>query len=61
MVEEGISVVDGTFRLRCAGVPERVYLAPEGTRIPFKMEGEYASVTLPHFKGSALLVFEDPR
>jgi len=60
VVEEGISVVDGTFRLRCPGVPEKVYLAPEGRTVPFEMEEGYAAVTLPHFKGSALLVFENP-
>jgi hypothetical protein len=59
MIEEACTVTEAKIALRLEGpAPGKVYLAPTGRRLPFEVEGGYVRLTVPAFKGYALVVFE---
>ncbi len=59
MIEEPITLRDLEVRLRLdETAPARVYLAPSGRELPFRIEAGYAIVTVPETVGYTLLVFE---
>jgi len=60
MIEEPIELRDQEVLLRLDGkVPGRVYLAPEGTDLPFTVVDGYIRTVVPTVPGYALVVFED--
>ncbi|MCK5806236.1 MAG: beta-galactosidase trimerization domain-containing protein [Lentisphaeria bacterium] len=60
MIEEPIDLLDFTVSLRLDGrMPKKTYLAPSGEELPFTIEGNYATVTIPHVRGWSVLVFEE--
>jgi hypothetical protein len=59
MIEEPIEVRDVRIMLRTDNrKPEKVYLAPDKKELPFTVEDQYITVTVPRIKGHALIVFE---
>ena len=59
VVEEGLSVVDGSCRVKTGKRRvARAFLAPAGTPIEFAADGEYTALRLPIFTGTALAVLE---
>lgn len=57
-IEEFIPLHDVSLSVRLEAAPERVYLAPEGTELPFAWSEGQARVTVPRVDGHALVVFE---
>ncbi len=57
-VDQAWTVADLSVRVRCAQPPARVYLAPDGDDVPFTLEGDYVTVTLPQLKTYAVVVIE---
>ena len=59
MIEEPVAVVDSKIALRLDGPPpKKVYLAPTGKALPFKVQEGYVQLDIPVFKGHVLVVFE---
>lgn len=59
MIEEPITLTDVAVALRVEGrPPARVYLAPDGPDLEFRVEGGYAATSVPRVEGYAMLVFE---
>lgn len=60
MIEEPLELHEVTVSLRLDGrVPKRAYLAPTGDAVPCRVQGSYATVTLPQVRGWAVVVFEE--
>ncbi len=60
MIEEPLELIDFEVRLRLDGrVPQKAYLAPRREPLNLKVEGNYAVVKIPKFKGWAVAVFEE--
>jgi hypothetical protein len=60
MIEEPIELHNVKISLRNDGeIPKKVYLAPENTRVPFKLVDGYLEVTIPVSNGYSLIVFEN--
>ena len=60
MIEEPLDLNDFTVSLRLDGrVPRTAYLAPSREELPFSVEGNYATVTIPRVRGWAVVVFEE--
>ncbi len=59
MIEEAVELHNVKIALRTDGKPPRkVYLAPGGKALPFKISGGYINVTLPVSNGYSMVVFE---
>lgn len=59
IIEEPIELHNVKISLRNDGkAPKKVYLAPEGKSLPFKIADGYINVTIPVSNGYSLLVFE---
>jgi len=59
MIEEPIALRDVVVRLRLdGGALQRAYLAPAETALECRVAGGYATVTVPEFRGYAVVVFE---
>jgi hypothetical protein len=60
MIEEGVELHDIKIMLRDEKrTINRVYVAPEKTRLPFENVDGYAEVVVPKSKGYSLIVFEN--
>lgn len=60
VVEEPAAIVDGSVKILTAGRKiSRVVLAPEGTPVDFRTEGDYTKIDLPVIKGYAMVVLEE--
>jgi hypothetical protein len=60
MIEEPLELNDFTVSLRLDGrVPKTVYLAPGREPLKFRIEENYATVTVPRLCGWAVVVFEE--
>ncbi|MBN1674796.1 MAG: beta-galactosidase trimerization domain-containing protein [Kiritimatiellae bacterium] len=60
MIEEPIELNDFTLSLRIDGrTPRNVYLAPSGTKLDFRIEGNYATTCIPRVAGWAVVVLEE--
>lgn len=60
MIEEPLELHEVTVSLRLDGrVPKRAYLAPTGETVPCRIQGNYATVTLPQVRGWSVVVFEE--
>lgn len=57
-LEDVIPLYQVPLRLRTAP-PRRVYLAPQGTNLPFEVQGQYVQVTVPEVRGHQLVVLEE--
>ncbi len=58
MIEEPLTVVDQTIKLRQDGQKvKEVYLAPTGEKLDFTIENGYVVTTIPKISGYALVVF----
>lgn len=57
-LEDAIPLYNVSLRLR-TGAPQRVYLAPQREQIPFQIEGEYLSLTVPEVRGHQMVVLEE--
>jgi hypothetical protein len=57
-VDQSWPVADLGFRVRAEGTPQRVYLAPQGTPLPFTVEDGYVKVELPPVRTSAVVAIE---
>jgi hypothetical protein len=59
MIEEPIELHNVKISLLNNGkIPKKVYLAPEGKSLPFKISGGYTNVVIQDSKGYSLIVFE---
>jgi hypothetical protein len=59
MIEEPVELHDVKIALRTDGrMPEKVYLAPAKTALPFTSAKGYVQVTIPVCKGYSMIVFE---
>ena len=60
MIEEPLELNDFTVSLRLDGrAPRTAYLAPSRQELPFTVEGNYATVTIPRVRGWAVVAFEE--
>jgi hypothetical protein len=60
MIEEPLDLRDVELHLRLDGrVPRQVYLAPQQEPLACRVEGTYATVTIPRVRGWAVVVFEE--
>ena len=60
MIEEPLELRDVEVCLRLDGrMPKKVYLAPGLEALPFRIDGNYARVTIPQVRGWAVAVFEE--
>ncbi|MDR3708659.1 MAG: beta-galactosidase trimerization domain-containing protein [Capsulimonadaceae bacterium] len=59
VIEDLIPILDTAIALRTPKRPSRVYLAPQGTDLPFTYESGTASTTVPKFECHQMVVFED--
>ena len=60
MIEEPVKLIDVKISLRVDGkVPKKVYIAPSGKPLRYKVEHEYINVTVPECNGYSLVVFEN--
>lgn len=57
-LEDVIPLYQVPLRLRTVP-PRRVYLAPQGTDLPFEVRGEYIQVTVPEVRGHQQVVLEE--
>ena len=58
MIEEPVELRDVKIYLRSDGrAPEKVYLAPCGTSLPFEIIDGYIEISIPAIKGYSLIVF----
>jgi hypothetical protein len=57
-VDQAWPVAGLGFRVQVAAPPQRAYLAPEGTDIPFTVQDGYVQVNLPPVRTSAVVVLE---
>lgn len=57
-IEEAIPLHDVELRVRLDAEPARVYLAPDGTNLPFTWAEGRVEVTVPRVEGHAMVVFE---
>ena len=56
VVEEGLAVVNGKFRIRTGDLQVKsVALAPAGEALEYAVSGDYTEITLPVFQGYALV------
>jgi hypothetical protein len=62
MIEEPIELHNIKIAVRIDGrTPEKVYMAPGRTSLPFKLIDGYVNVTIPVSKGYSLVVLEDEK
>ncbi len=60
MIEEPLELTGLSVSLRLDGrVPRQVYLAPARERLDFTIDGNYATVCIPHLRGWTVAVFEE--
>jgi len=60
MIEEPLDLHDFTVSLRIDGrMPKKVYLAPSRDELEFRVDGSYATVSIPRVHGWAVVVFEE--
>jgi len=60
MIEEPVELRDVEVSLRLDGLAvKKAYLAPDGTKLDFKIENGRAKATVPAVNGYALVVFEE--
>lgn len=57
-VDQSWPVAGLGFRVRAEGAPQQVYLAPQGTALPFTVEDGYVKVDLPPVHTSAVVAIE---
>ncbi len=57
-LEDVIPLANLKVRVRSAA-PRRVYLAPEGTELPFEMAGAYVQFVVPELRGHDMVVLDD--
>ncbi|MFN3650425.1 MAG: alpha-amylase family protein [Armatimonadota bacterium] len=57
-IEEAIPLRDVSLSVKLDREPRRVYLAPEGTDLPWQWSAGRARVTVPEVRGHAMVVFE---
>ena len=59
IVEEPLYAANVKISLRHDGrIPSRAYLAPGHQKLPLKINGNYAEITVPDIRGYQLVVFE---
>jgi hypothetical protein len=60
MIEEPLELHNVTVSLRLDGrTPRRAYLAPDREKLAFRLDGGYATVTIPQVHGWSVAVFEE--
>jgi hypothetical protein len=57
-IEEALPLHDVALSIRLNAAPQRVYLAPEGTELPFTYTDGRVRLTVPRVDGHAMVVFE---
>ena len=57
-VDQSWPIAGAGFRLRADGAPARVYLAPGGETLAYKVEDGYVEVELPRLHTNAVIVIE---
>lgn len=59
IVEDIVPLFNIPLSLRAEHEPKRVYLAPEGTEIPFTCADGYIHVQIPEIRGHTMVVFDE--
>jgi hypothetical protein len=58
IIEDIIPLVNLKLSVKLSQAPGKVYLAPQGTPLPFEYSGGYVHLTVPELNGHAMIVLE---
>ena len=58
LIEDVVPIFDLAMSLKLEKAPKRVYVAPEGTDVPFEYLAGRVNLRVPEINGHAMIVFE---